>query len=317
MGEENKRNRKSEKSERNKSRNEEGQRNKENRRNEVKEQRNYKDTVFRMLFRDRKRALSLYNGIHGTDYRDDSLLVFNTLENAIYMNLHNDISFVMVNTVQMYEHQSTLPVNLPLRDLLYIADILQKMVMDKTIYSSRRVKIPSPEFIVFYNGMEKMPGQMELKLSDSFMVPTENPKLELKVTVLNINEGMNGELKEKCPALGEYMQYVDRVRKYHKEMPLKDAVERAVDECIREGILSEFLMEQKAEVVKVSIYEFDEEREMRLIREDEREIGRASGEQRILMLNKILLADNRFDDLKRAVEDESYRKTLFEEYSIC
>ena len=319
MDEENKRNRKSkesERNERNKSRNEEGQRNKENRKKEVKEQRNYKDTVFRMLFCDRKRALSLYNGIHGTDYRDDSLLQFNTLENAIYMNLHNDISFVMVNTVQMYEHQSTLPVNLPLRDLLYIADILQRMVMDKTIYSSRRVKIPSPEFIVFYNGMEKMPGQMELKLSDSFMVPTENPKLELKVTVLNINEGMNGELKEKCPALEQYMQYVDRIRRYHKEMPLKDAVERAVDECIREGILSEFLMEQKAEVVKVSIYEFDEEREMRLIREDEREIGREEGKQSILTLSKILLNANRIDDLKRAADDEAYLEELCREYSI-
>lgn len=108
------------------------------RENEVRVQKKYKDTVFRLLFSDRKRALSLYNGIHGTDYRDESLLEFNTLENAIYMNLHNDISFVIVNQIHLYEHQSTLPVNLPLRDLLYIADILQKTIVDKTIYSRRR-----------------------------------------------------------------------------------------------------------------------------------------------------------------------------------
>lgn len=295
--------------------------------NEVKEQKKYKDTVFRLLFSDKRRALSLYNGIHDTDYQDESLLEFNTLKNAIYMNLHNDISFVIVNQIHLYEHQSTLPVNLPLRDLLYIADILQKTMVDKTIYSSKRLMIPNPNFVVFYNGQEKMQEHMELKLSDSFLIPTDNPELELKVTVLNINAGMNERIKEKCPALKEYMQYVDMVREYNKEMPLKDAVVKAVDECIEQDILGEFLTKQKAEVVKMSIYEFDEEREMRLIREDEREIGREEGMEkgreegrikleRILALNKILLSDNRIDDLKRAVDDEAYREVLCEEYCI-
>ena len=296
--------------------------------NEVKAQREYKDTVFRLLFSDRKRALSLYNGINGTDYQDESLLEFNTLENAIYMNLHNDISFVIVNQIHLYEHQSTLPVNLPLRDLLYMADILQKTIMDKTIYSRRRLMIPNPNFIVFYNGQEKMSERLELKLSDSFLVPTDNPELELKVTVLNINEGMNEQLKEKCLDLKEYMQYVDRVRRYSREMPLHDAVVKAVDECIREDILREFLMEQKAEVIKVSIYEFDEEREMRLIREDEREIGREEGieigkasgreegKQKILLLSRMLLDADRIDDLKRATDDAAYLEELCREYSI-
>ena len=291
---------------------------------EIKEQRAYKDTVFRLLFSDRKKALALYNGINGTDYQDESLLEFNTLENAIYMNLHNDISFVIVNRIHLYEHQSTLLVNLPLRDLLYIADILQKTIVDKTIYSSRRLMIPNPNFIVFYNGQEKMSERLELKLSDSFLIPTDKPELELKVTVLNINEGMNEQLKERCPDLKEYMQYVDRVRRYSEEMPLRDAVIRAVDECIQEGILRDFLMKQKAEVIKVSIYEFDEEREMRLIREDEREIGReegieigrASERQNILALSKILLNSNRIDDLKRAADDEVYLEELCREYSI-
>lgn len=135
---------------------------------------------------------------------------------------------------------------------------------------------------------------------------------------------MNEHLKAKCPALKQYMQYVDIVRDYSKEMPLKDAVIKAVNECIRENILREFLVEQKSEVFKMSIYEFDEEREMRLIREDEREIGkeegikigRAESLRRMMTLNKILLDDNRIDDLKRAAEDEEYLLSLCEEYSI-
>lgn len=161
-----------------------------------------------------------------------------------------------------------------------------------------------------------MSERLELKLSDSFLIPTDKPELELKVTVLNINEGMNEQLKERCPDLKEYMQYVDRVRRYSEEMPLRDAVIRAVDECIQEGILRDFLMKQKAEVVKMSIYEFDEEREMRLIREDEREIGREESLRRMMTLNKLLLADNRIDDLRKATEDETYLAALCEEYSI-
>lgn len=165
---------------------------------------------------------------------------------------------------------------------------------------------------------------MELKLSDSFLVPTSAPDLELKVTVLNINEGMNEELKGKCRDLKEYMQYVDKVRLYHKEMPLRDAVIRAVDECVQKNILREFLIKQKAEVIKMSIYEFDEEREMRLIRADEREIGReegmekgvAIGLRRSMALNKILLANNRIEDLKRAADDEAYLEELCREYCI-
>ena len=234
------------------------------------------------------------------------------LENAIYMNVHNDISFVIANQIQMYEHQSTVPINMPLRDLFYIADILQKTVADKTIYGSRPLMIPNPDFVVFYNGEKTLAERMELKLSDNFIIPTDNPALELRVTILNINDGMNEELKEKCPALKQYMQYVNRVRKYSKETDLKSAVTRAVDECICEGILKDFLIKQKAEVIKMSIYEFDEEREMKLIRESEREFG----EYRIRTLYKYLLSDNRIDDLKRATEDALYCNALCEEYRL-
>ncbi len=241
--------------------------------------RKYKDTVFRMLFSDAENALALYNGLNGTDYTDVAKLQYNTLENAIYMNVKNDVSFLIGHWMNLYEHQSTWNPNMPLRNLIYIADVLQAYIKDYSLYGSKLKRIPTPAFYVFYNGQAQMPECIDMKLSDAFEIQVTDPALELKVRVLNINTGMNEELKEKCPILREYMVYVDMIRTYVEEMELSDAVELAVDECIRQGVLSEFLQRQKMEVIKVSIYEYDEEREMRLIRADEREIGLEMGIQ--------------------------------------
>ena len=151
---------------------------------------------------------------------------------------------------------------------------------NRTLYSSRCIKIPAPRFIVLYNGIRPMPEQVEYKLSDAFEVHEEDPQLELKVTVLNINEGMNDELKSRCPVLKEYMEYVGAVRRNMEHMPLDEAVDAAIEYCIKNNILKDFLLEQKAEVKKMSIYEFDEEREMEMIRQDERAEGEQVGLER-------------------------------------
>lgn len=198
-------------------------------------QKKYKDTVFRLLYKNSEYALSLYNGLNGTEYKDPGVLVYNTLENAIYMNMKNDLSFVIAHQMNLYEHQSTVNPNMPLRDLFYIADLLQKQFLNQSIYSSRQVKVPTPQFVVFYNGLEKAPERMELKLSDAYERQVADPALELKVTVLNINPGMNELLKKKCPILGEYVVYVEKVRAYAKEMKLDDAVEKAMEECMNKN----------------------------------------------------------------------------------
>lgn len=239
----------------------------------------YKDTVYRMLFKQPDKALSLYNGLNGTAYTDMSMLEFNTLENAIYMGIKNDLSFLILNQMHLYEQQSTYTPNMPLRDLFYVADLLQAFVKDKSLYSSRQIKLPAPHFVVLYNGTTKLPERMELKLSDAFAMPMDSPELELKVQIININPGMNEELKEKCPALREYVIYVEKVRNYAKFMPLEEAVECAIEECIKDDVLRDFLLRQRAEVVKVSIYEYDEEREMKLIRADERALGEELGKE--------------------------------------
>lgn len=242
--------------------------------------RNFKDTLFRMIFREKENLLSLYNAVNGTFYTNSEDLEIVTLENAIYMNMKNDVSFIMIDYLNMYEHQSTFNPNMPLRDLFYISREYEKLVDKKSLYFSTPIKIPTPRFVVFYNGTEELPEKQILKLSDLFQIPDVEPELELKVHLLNINLGHNIEILKQCKLLEEYMQYIQRVRGYAKDIPIEQAVDRAVSECIREGILAEFLEKFRREAIQVSIFEYDEERELRLIRQNEREQGLQEGLQR-------------------------------------
>ena len=244
---------------------------------QLKMQRNYKDTVFRMLFNNKEALLSLYNAINGTHYDKTDDLEIITLENAVYMAMKNDIAFILGLYMNLYEHQSTLNPNMPLRDLFYIAKQMEKLVVDDTLYSSRVVKIPTPKFIVFYNGVDACEERRILKLSDAFQKKEEEVDLELKVLVLNINAGMNRQIMESCQTLKEYSIYVERVRKYRAVMPIEQAVEKAVTECIRENILADFLKKQRAEVVAMSILEYNEEEELKKIRASERRGGYDDG----------------------------------------
>lgn len=239
--------------------------------------RKYKDTIFRWLFSDRENLLSLYNAVTGGDYREADALTVVTLENAVYLGMKNDVAFLVDTGLYLYEHQSTYNPNIPLRNLFYIASEYQLLVKDKSIYSSVLQKIPVPKFLVFYNGMTQMGDSEELRLSAAYESLRGEPDLELKVTMLNINAGHNKELMEQCRILKEYSLYVARVRKYAAQKKLNEAVEQAITECIREGILAEFLSRNRAEVVKVSIFEYDQELEEKKLREAEYEHGRQEG----------------------------------------
>ena len=253
--------------------------------------RQYKDTVFRMLFSEKENLLSLYNAVTGSHYQNAEALKIVTLENAIYMGMKNDLAFIMDMNLYLYEHQSTYNPNIPLRNLFYIADEYQRLVVQKSLYSTVIQKIPTPRFIVFYNGTKKVDDYNEFRLSSAYENPTDNPDLELRVTMLNVNDGHNLELMEHCRTLKEYAKYVARVRKYvTQNIPLEEAVTRAVDECIEEGILAEFLMKNKAEVIKVSIYEYDKEFEEKKLRKAEYEAGVEAGielGERSLLENQI------------------------------
>ena len=239
--------------------------------------RQYKDTVFRMLFSEKENLLSLYNAVTGNAYQNADDLKIVTLENAIYMGMKNDLAFMLETNIYLYEHQSTLNSNIPLRDLIYIGIEYQQYVDDKSLYSSRLQKIPAPKFMVFYNGTDAVDDRVELRLSNAYEHLAGEPDLELKVLMLNVNEGHNKELMEQCQTLKEYAIYVARVRQYASEMNLNDAVARAIDECIKEGILVEFLRKNRSEVKMVSILEYDKEWEEKKLRKAEYEAGRSEG----------------------------------------
>lgn len=249
--------------------------------------RNYKDTVFRILYRDdKKRQLELYNSVSGKNYTNANELQVVTLKHALYMGMKNDLAFLVSDDLHLYEHQSTVNPNIPLRFLHYISKEYEGLVGNHKLYGSTPVKIAIPYFLVFYNGTEQYPKRTLLKLSDLYkannnvstnissnsnsneilnnnvgiILEKEAPFLELKVLVVNINPGQNETFLEQCTTLCEYMKYVSKVRKYNTELGLEQAVNRAVDECIQEGILEDFLRKNKAEVVAMSIFEYDEKK---------------------------------------------------------
>lgn len=234
---------------------------------ETATQRNYKDTIFRMLFKDKTNMLSLYNALNGTAYTNVDDLEVTTLENAVYMNYKNDVSFVFDFELMIYEHQSTVNPNMPLRDLFYVAKVLQSRSRENDLYGTKLVQIPAPRFVVFYNGADSQPERQVLRLSDAFEKRLEQPELELIVTVYNINLGCNPELLDACRLLKEYAQYVETVRMFVREGSLAEAVGKAVDYCIKQGILADFLSKNRAEAIAVCIFEYDEEKHIRCEKE--------------------------------------------------
>jgi len=267
-----------------------------------------KDTVFRLLFREKKNLLELYNALNGSDYDDAESLEIVTLESAIYMSMKNDVAFVLDHRLHLYEHQSTYNPNMPLRDLFYVSSEYQKLLGNKkSLYASKAVKIPAPRFIVFYNGTAKRPEREWLKLSDLYEILEEQPMLELQVLMLNINVGNNKELKEKCKCLAEYMLYVERIRQYATEFDsLQEAVERAIESCISDGILEEFFRTHKAEAMTVSIFEYDEEKEIRLFREAEREVGIELGIEQVLssLIKKKIKKNKNLEQIAEELEED-------------
>ena len=187
----------------------------------------------------------------------------------IYMAMQNDVSFMIGLRLSLYEHQSTYNPNMPLRNFFYISSEYQKLVDHKSLYSSVLQKIPAPQFIVFYNGLEKwIEDEDEIRLSYMYEILTDNPELELKVRVININKDVH--ILNKCKTLRDYMTFVNKVRfKMGVEGDdVRIAVTEAMDECIDEDILVDFFEKHREEVVEVSIYDYDEEEVRRVLAEE-------------------------------------------------
>ena len=275
--------------------------------------REIKDRLFRFLFEnDRESLLQLYNALNGTDYKDASRLQVMTMENAVYVTMKNDIAFVIAGTLNMYEHQSTINPNMPVRFLIYLAKEYEKLVKEaeSSIYGTKQLFLPTPQCVAFYNGEKEMPEEQVLLLSDAFGNKNQSADLELKVRMLNINYGHNEELMKKCRTLEDYAKFINITRQYIADgFERNKAMNMAIDYCIDHNILSEFLRKNRAEVLGMLLEEFDVEKYERTLRSEGREEG--IEETRNEDIDKLISVLKELE-----ISDEEIMKQLKKQYSL-
>ena len=250
-------------------------------RRHYKVHRQIKDRLFRFLFeKDRDALLQLYNALNGTNYQDPSMLQVVTIESAVYVVMKNDLAFILAGVLNLYEHQSTVNPNLPVRFLIYLAQEYQGIIekAKESLYGSKQITLPIPHCVVFYNGDQEMPEEKTLRLSDAFENKEHRSDVELAVKVLNINHGHNAELMKQCKILEEYARFVDATKQLVAETDdRKEALESAIEYCIENHILEEFLRKYRSEVLGMLLEEFDVKKYERSLREEGVEIGREEG----------------------------------------
>ena len=227
-----------------------------------KANREYKSSVFSLLFGDADRFIELYGALTGKEFPQGTRAELATLPDVLFMNRKNDVAFILDDTiVVLVEHQSSISENMSLRLLLYIARVYELIVVNENIYKERMIEIPRPEFIILYNGADPFPDEKTLKLSDAYKV-TDKPGLgsflELSVRIVNINKGFNTKIVNGSTNLSGYVEFISMVRENLKNnTQLKDAITKAVNDCIDQGILVQFLKRNSKEVINMLTAEFD------------------------------------------------------------
>ena len=247
--------------------------------------REYKDRLFKFIFGNpdnKKWTLSLYNAMNGTNYDDPDDITINTIKDVLYMGMKNDVSFIISFIINFWEQQSSFNPNTPLRILIYAGMVYAAYVeytKNFNIYSSRLQKIPVPKCVCFYNGTDNKEDRVVLNLSDAFPEGSK-PDIDVRVTMININYGHNKELMAACKPLSEYSWLVEEIRKNSKteNVTTEQAVDAALDSMPNDFLIKPFLITNKAEVRRMCITEYDEEKTFAAMRREEREEGRAEGE---------------------------------------
>jgi len=236
---------------------------------EINANRNYKDSVFTALFSEPSATLELYNAVSGQNYPPDTKIEIVTLSNALFKGQLNDVAFVVDGKlVVLMEHQSTVNNNIPLRMFMYMGREYEKMTKGKNLYREKKIEIPTPEFIVLYNGKEDLPDFTELRLSDSYKSKAGSKNLELVAKVYNINKGRNDDIVSKSPTLSGYSELVAEVNKNCKTMELADAIVAAIKTCVSKGILLSFLESHASEVLNMLFTEWNLEDAIAVAKEE-------------------------------------------------
>ena len=228
----------------------------------------YRDHLFIAIFgkdseRSKRWRLELYNALNNSNYSDPESLELNTLENVLFIKMHNDVSFLIDSQMTLYEHQSSPNPNMPLRGLLYFAQLYQKYISGEKIklISENLKKIPNPNFIVFYNGKAERPERYDLQLSDAFISEDKSGDYQWTAHVININENQNLSLQKKCKPLYDYIRFISRINqnKQERKMTIDISVREAVDWAISQNFLEGYIREQKEEIIGMLLEEYDEQ----------------------------------------------------------
>ena len=249
----------------------------------MNENREYKSDVFSMLMENKSYALEVYNALNHSDYKNPEEVEIIRLERGISLSIRNDASFLIDMNMSFYEHQSTYNPNMPLRSAIYYVNTLEDWLRKKNLdlFSRKRIQVPTPHFVVFYNGTEKRPEYEEMKLSEAFCHKTDEPGIEVRCRVYNINPDNNRTLKERSAVLEGYTYFVEKVRTYQKgNMSLEEAVDRAIEDCIENHVLEDFFRDRKDEVKKMTHLDYTWEKREQMIRKEEFEDGVAEGMER-------------------------------------
>ena len=225
------------------------------------------DSLFIAVFgkdseRSKRWRLELYNALNNTNYTDPDALVLNTLDNVLFIKMHNDVSFLVDSQMTLFEHQRTTNQNMPLRGLFYFSQLYHKFLInaEEQLTSSSLIKIPNPNYVVFYNGDTARDEDYELKLSDAFMQEDKSGRYEWTARVLNINKDYNLPLQKKCKSLYDYIQFTSRIKENRdKGMQTEKAVDEAIEWASGQNLLEGYIREQKAEVKMTLLTEFNEE----------------------------------------------------------
>ncbi len=242
---------------------------------DTKINREYKDRLFCLLFGKEEykdNILSLYNALNNTSYDNVDDIEITTIDDAIYIKMKNDVSFLIDSYLLLWEQQSSFNPNMPVRGMMYFGKLYSAYIKTRNlnIYGNTLISIPTPKYMVLYNGEQTAPSTVKLKLSDAFMHEDGSGEFEWTATMINLNKGKNDSLLAKCKVLSDYMYLIELIRKYQRIMEFADAVDKAVVECIENDVLADFLIRHRAEVKDVCITEFDEKAFVNGIREEGR-----------------------------------------------
>ena len=285
----------------------------------------YKDRLFSFLFgneENREWTLSLYNAVNNSSYTDASLIQITTIREVLYLGMHNDVSFMISDELNMYEQQSTYNPNMPLRMLQYAGNLYEKDLTrrKKNKYSKRLIDLPVPKLVVFYNGTAQEPDEKTLRLCDAFPeAKRDAADIQVRVRMININKGHSPQVMASCKPLDEYAWMVDRVRTAEETVGLEAAIDQAIDAMPDDYVIKQFMEAHRAEVKGMLLTEYNEARQMELVKEEGRaegrREGRAEGESRFALLMSRLFALGRGEDAIRAANDSDYRQALYEEFN--